>query len=247
MSGEYEDEELEQLLRAPSTPLGVVQLGIRDALRELGLINPLSQRLGAGNFGVAYRVMLGGDGSSVLKVTRDPFELIACLGLEGKRTRNVVPIHKVWAIPGTAGNHGRFLPWYIVHRSLLNPLSERDARLVEVMYEQFMERKDLKFPTPNAHAMRQRWRTVLQEFVETKTEADRALTMLDAIAAGARELADVGIDWTDMHSDNLMRDDRNVLRIVDVGYNNPRHETKLVAPPLTIESAREYAKAVRAA
>lgn len=247
MSGEYEDEELEQLLRAPSVPLGVVQLQISEALRELGLTNLVTQRLGAGNFGVAYRVVLGGNGSSVIKLTRDPFELIASLGLEGKRTRNVVQIHKVWAVPGTTGNHGRFLPWYVVHRALLNPLSARDARLIETMYEQFMERNDLKFPTPNAHAMRQRWRTVLQDFIDGKPDIDRALTVLDAIAAGARELAGVGIDWTDMHSDNLMRDDRGVLRIVDVGYNNPRHETKLVAPPLTVESAREYAKAVRAA
>jgi hypothetical protein len=110
-----------------------------------------------------------------------------------------------------------------------------------------MEEDSLKLPTPNAHAMRQRWRTTLQNVIDSKTSIDRALGMLDAIAAGARELAQVGIDWTDMHCDNVMRDERNVMRIVDVGYNNPRKPTELKAPPLTVESAREYAQTIKAA
>jgi len=50
-----------------------------------------------------------------------------------------------------------------------------------------------------------------------------------------------------MHCDNVMRDERNVMRIVDVGYNNPRKPTELKAPPLTVESAREYARTIKAA
>ena len=90
--------------------------------------------------------------------------------------------------------------------------------------------------------MRSRWRNLVRDTMPafTPTMIEQALRLLDSIAAGARELSAVGIDWSDMHSDNIMRDAKGLIRISDIGYNAPREDFKIAPPMLTVEAARAY-------
>jgi len=236
-----EDTELDELIRAPRVPVGVAILNNSAALRALGIHSPKAQRLGIGNFGQAFQVKFAGR-QSVIKLTVDPYEVITSSLLIGKDTKHTVHIYGVWEMQDTRGTDS-WMPWYVVHRDILNPLSEKEAILVDALWELYIdEQYDLQFPTPKSHVMRSRWRNLVRDTMPafTPTMIEQALRLLDAIAAGARELSAVGIDWSDMHSDNIMRDAKGLIRISDIGYNAPREDFKIAPPMLTVEAAKAY-------
>lgn len=252
----YSSDEWEELTRKPHVPLCTLLLSYADCLRPLGLIDPGAQRLGAGAFGCAYRVNLRGrDG--VLKLTRDPYEVMAAAAVRGQTLHRVVPVHEIWALSSTCV-YPHWAPWFAVHRDYLKPLSAKDAELIEFLYDMLHEEHlDLWIPKVGkaGRVMREQWRTMVREgYVHERhgkhvvrqgypgKEGTRALQLLDEISLGVAELAKHGIDWTDMHSDNVMRDMKGVLRIADIGFGRPNRDFDDTPESLSPDLAIGYAR-----
>jgi len=248
-----DDEHLVEMLSKPHRSIAQVLLRYRASLWAMGLVDFAEQMLGGGKlmqgngrFGVAFRIDLGG-GESVLKVTRDPYEAISSYRLQGKKTTNVVPIYKVWQCADAAPQSDDGLGWFVVHRALLNPVSKRDARILEFIYSLYLDEDcDLWIPEPgnSGRAMRQKWKRFIEQEYEGQTTS-RALTILNDVSVGAAELRKCGIDWGDCHSDNMMRDDKGVLRISDVGWGMPERDAEVIPPDFTVDSVREYLAKLR--
>lgn len=224
-------------------PVGKVLLQYQTALRALGLLDPNEQRLGRGSFGVAFKTNLGGT-TSVVKLTRDPFEVITSAYLRGKSFAHVVPIYEVWGLEGTQEKK-HWAPWYVVHRAYLSPLRESDKRLIDIIFDIFVEEEHLDVPTPGARSMRAKWEGIIKDDLREHrnvSELPRAMTILDQISAGVRELRSVGMDWEDFHSGNLMVGPGGAIQIADVGYGAPRKDQQLLVEALTEDRARDYAK-----
>ena len=236
--------EFDKLTKRTHMPLGQVLLRYREALSALGLRDPVSQRLGLGSFGAAYETKIGG-GSSVLKLTRDPYEVVTSLASRGRDFEHVVPIYEVWSLAETQKKQ-HWAAWFVVHRAYLKPLTAKDKKLVDILFEIFVE-DDLDVPeTTSGHrAMRSKWELYVKEDLgETwqKSELDRAMELLRQIATGMKELRSIGIDWEDFHSGNLMIGPKGAIMIADVGYGVPRRTMHHEIAPLTIESAQDYAR-----
>lgn len=229
------NSELAALTREPHYPLGHVLLSNASLLRAAGLRNPLGQLLGRGAFGAAYQ--LDAPERSVLKLTRDPTEVQASSRLSGRDSRRIVPIHGVWYLANT------YMPglrrWYVVHRGYLHPLKGQDKDLVELIFGIYDEvALDLTLPrSPKQHAMIDKWRGYIRrelmgEGVMTDDEGfrlganslgvgrlvKRTMQLLLQIGAAVDEMHAAGIDWEDIHSDNMMRNDEGRLTIADVGW-----------------------------
>lgn len=225
---------LSEMENAPHVPLGAVLLQNLPALSSLGLKDPLEQLLGRGAFGAAYEIPLGG--KSVLKITRDATEMQAAHLLLGKRPQRIVHVYGLWAIPKT---HERGLQgWYAVHRQYLTPLSKRDARLVDAIFEVYGDMTlDLMLCRQSNYAMMDKWRGYLREELmegESPVPLDdegarvsvlgggrmlsRAMELLGRIGDAVAEMHKIGVDWEDIHSGNLMRNDAGQLVIADIGF-----------------------------
>jgi hypothetical protein len=236
-----EDEHLVEMLSKPHKKLAQVLLKYRAAFWAMGLTNLRTQVLGRGRFGVAYDIDIGGK-RSVLKVTRDPYEAISSCALQGQKTQRVVPIYHVWQCAKSQPRSEDGLGWFVVHRALLNPVNKRDARILEFLYELYLDDdQDLWMPKLGAsgRAMRAKWKDFIDGQYQGQNAA-RALMILNDLSIGGAELRQRGIDWNDFHSDNMMRDEKGILRITDVGWGIPQRSSESVPPDFTVESAREY-------
>lgn len=224
-------------------PLGrVLTSEYAPALRALGLVDPPAQKLGRGGFGYAYRATVRGV-DSVIKLTRDPLEVIASWLLRGKTTERIVPIHAVWSLPKMQ-QHDHWASWWVVHRSYLFPLGAKEQEMLELLFDFWKDEDiDLSIPKPGAagRAMREKWRLYLREETDcSPTEINGALLLLDQISQGVREMGTIGIDWADILPDNLLKDKTGGLRIADVGFGTQRRDVDCDPPELTVAIANEY-------
>lgn len=222
---------------------GVLLSEYAPALRALGLLDPAAQHLGRGGFGVAYRAKIRGH-DSVIKLTRDPHEVIASWALRSKKTEHVVPIFEVWSLPNMQ-KHDHWASWWVVHRDYLRKFTKKDDDLLELLYDLWQD-EDLELRIPRVGAagrsMREKWRLYLREESDCSAmEIQRSLVLLDQITVAIKEMGAIGIDWTDILPDNLLRDGTGKLRISDVGFGRPKIDIECEPPELTVALAREYA------
>lgn len=221
---------------------GVLCSEYAPALRALGLVDPKEQQLGRGGFGVAYKVVLRGR-TAVLKLTRDPMEVIASFALRKRPTEHVVPIHEVWSLPKMQ-HFPHWASWWVIHRDYLHDFSERDGNLLETIFDLWKDDVlSLSIPKvgSSGRSMRDKWRQVLSQDTDcSSTERTRVLSLLDQIGKGIREMGAVGIDWTDILPDNLLRDAKGALRIADVGFGEAKRDIECEPPELTVELVRKY-------
>lgn len=224
-------------------PLGVVLMsGYSDSLRALGLLDPTAQTLGRGGFGVAFKVKHRGR-VSVLKLTRDWMEVVASCALQNKDMKHVVPIHAVWALPSMQP-HPHWASWWVIHRGYLHEFQKKDGDLLETIFDLWKDKDfQLEIPKPGARdrGMREKWRECLQHSTScTPAEVRNCLLLLEQISKGIQEMRSIGVDWTDILPDNLLRDSKGSLRIADVGFGELRRDVTFDPPELTLESAMEY-------
>jgi hypothetical protein len=248
---EREDEPgtLTTLINEPHYPLGHVMLQTRHLIEPLGIHNPVAQRLGKGSFGAAYEISLGGK-RSVLKFTRDPSEAEASLLLAGKSHKNIVGIHKAWALSWT---HRRdLLGWFVIHREYLNPISKKDIPLMDVLWVLYEDMSlDLKFPKANSRAMLDKWKSYIREELQelgmhTPQNLHRAMTLLTEASTCVHAMHAAGIDWEDFHHANMMRRDDGTMAIGDVGFGIMHREVRGLIPEMTKESVGEYRRSLAA-
>lgn len=245
------DQFREELLAKPHMPVGALLLKYAREFRALGLTNPKRQVLGKGSFGVAYQVEIGGV-QSVLKITRDPYEILSSFVLRGEETQRIVPIYAVWGCSQSvpAGRKGEsWLGWFVVHRDLLRPVSKADGKLLESLYALYMD-SDIDLWVPKVggagRTMREKWRMHVQEH-HSGQQAQRAMMLLDDISLAVREMQKFGIDWADFHSENMMRDSKGVLCISDVGFGIPRQNFDVEPPDFSMQNVEAYLEVLRAA
>lgn len=254
------DDDLESLLAEPHFPLGSVLLQHAPLLRQMGLRYPLEQILGAGEWGAAYRVPWGGPSGSVLKVTRDPTEVPAAARLKGRETKRIVHVHGVWYLRETW--QPGLQRWYLVHRAYLQPLRDLDKTLIEMIFAIFddTDPRDVMLPrSARQHAMIAKWRGYLREELGSQggwtddegnqvrapvsvngKHLSRAMQLLLQIGAAVDEMRRCGIDWEDIHSDNLMRGDDGTLVIADIGWGVMHDDFEEEIPALTKERIGEH-------
>ena len=184
----------------PAMNLAVVVGLYARHLARLGLcdIAPTEsggQCLGSGLYGSVYRVR-----DHVLKLTCDMNEAVASYQLVGRESKRVVRIQSVACLKDTASE--KLTEWFVVERELLHPPSESDHRILTTLWNLYEKQQDLLIPT--GHQMMSRWRNALPEDFSPRDRA-RAVFLLEATAAGARELSQVGLQWSDFHPGNLMK------------------------------------------
>lgn len=264
MGAVYEEDddidELEELISQPAYPLGHVLLRNASLLRTMGLKYPPQQRLGDGTFGAAYHLPVGGEDGSVLKLTRDPTEVQASMLLRGKQNDRIVDIHGVWYLRNSYEPGLR--RWYVVHRAYLHPLTPLDKELIEVIFALYddTDPRDLTLPrSARNHAMIDKWRVHLREELGGqggRTDHDgnaiqqtvqvsarhmkRAMQLLLQIGAAVDEMHRAGIDWEDIHSDNMMRSREGRLVIADVGWGLMHEDFDMEVPALTPKAITEH-------
>ena len=225
-------------------PLGGVLLSdYAPALRTLGLLDPVKQQLGRGGFGVAFKIASPGRRNSVLKLTRDPLEVVASWSLRSRKTSHVVPIFEVWSLPKMQ-QHDHWAGWWAIHRDYLHDFKTKDGNLLETLFDLWKDESlDLSIPKPGnaGRGMREKWRSCMREWTDCSAiEIGRSMLLLDQISKGIQEMSQIGIDWTDILPDNLLLDGAGALRISDVGFGQPRRDIECDPPELTIELARRY-------
>lgn len=252
---------LSELTNAPHMPLGLVLVQNLRAFLALGLKDPQVQLLGSGAFGAAYEIPLGG--RSVLKLTRDPTEMQAAHLLLGKTPERIVHVYGLWGIAGTHKNGLR--GWYAVHRQYLRPLSKRDSRLVDAIFNVYDDTTlDLTLCRRTNHAMMNKWRGYLRDELMADTAgaiADdeggrvtvlgggrtlaRTMDLLGRIGDAVAEMHQAGVDWEDIHSGNLMRNEDGQLVIADIGFGEMHEDFKESVGFLTQERAAEHVAAFK--
>lgn len=253
-SEDPDDDEpgtLTQLLSEPHYPLGHVLLNSRRSVEPLGILNPPAQRLGKGSFGTAYEVSLFQTKRSVLKFTRDPTEAQASALLVGKQSESVVDIYQTWSLNWT---HEKDLRgWYAIHRAYLNPLSKRDSELMHILWVLYEDTSlDLKFPRTASRRMLDKWKSYIREDLEvqemhTQQNLNRTMHLLGEVSTCVHALHALGIDWEDVHADNMMRRNNGAMAIGDVGYGLMHEDTTVHVADLTPEVAHAYLQKVAAA
>jgi tRNA A-37 threonylcarbamoyl transferase component Bud32 len=71
--------------------------------------------------------------------------------------------------------------------------------------------------------------------------------LLGEVSQCVHALHDLGIDWEDIHADNMMRRDDGTMAIGDVGYGLMHEDTTVHVVNLTPEVATAYVQKVAAA
>jgi len=225
---------------------GTMLLRHRLDFVEFGLKSPRRQFLGSGSFGAAYKIPLFG--GSVLKLTRDPYEMIASVDLATKKTKHIVPIYGVWTLEDSYfGTDNDLVSWHVVHRGYLTPLSPSDSEIVNVLFELYHDQTlDLKLPQAHQRGMRSKWENLVKMTIEERgmplQAYHRSMQLMTQIGAAVRELHDIGIDWADFHSSNLMQDASGVVRVADVGWGLMHEDTERQTEFLTPALARAHAQ-----
>jgi hypothetical protein len=212
MDERYEDE-VDYGDLPPAIDVEEVVLLYRHLLCHLGLAR-LDQCVGSGAHGAVYRVEREGQ-PCALKLTADVDEAVACAHLVGRPAEHVVRVHRVLALPDTVTEEDEDLAqWFVIERELLDPAPQRDARILRAIWELYEGRDDLMVPT--GRQMLDRWRDRLRDVLPL-TEIQRAVWILRDVGRGAAELAQIGLEWSDLHDGNIMRRRAGRYVIVDPG------------------------------
>lgn len=194
----------------PSMDLEEVLILYRHLLVHLG-VRSRSQMLGEGERGAVF--VVGPDGAqTAVKLTEDVDEAIASAHLVNNPCKHVVRIRRVAALPDTA--RGELAQWFVIERELLELPPERDKRILRVIWETYEETEDLMVPT--GRAMLSRWREALRLHLHA-AELKRAIWMLTSVGRGAQELGRLGLEWSDLHDENVMRRRGGPYVIADPG------------------------------
>lgn len=245
-----------RLTEQAHVPLGVAMTDNMAPLMEMGLRDPVGQRLGNGAFGAAYEIPARG--RSVLKFTRDPSEVQASILLVNKAPKHIVHIYGVWALARTFDPLVR--GWYVIHRDYLTPMSKHDQMLVDVIFELYGDESlDLTIPRRKQFAMMDKWRAYIRNFftnedgVEVRDDEGsrvqllssgkligRTMDLLAKIGDAVKEMHKYGIDWEDIHSGNIMRNAAGRLVIADVGYGLMHNDFDHTVAYLTTDEARSH-------
>lgn len=218
---------------------GQVLLSYADAFRGLGLLDPTAQKLGRGAFGHVYRLGPADAPTGALKITRDVYDALASFSIIGKDLPHLPKTKNVWVLGETFID--RWAGWYAIEREYLHPIDEKDAALVEVLYQVWENDKitNLKIPKTHNRAMRDKWRVHVREILESSgslNQLPRTMELLAQIGQGAQELASVGVDWCDIQAENVMRDADGALKISDVGLCDLRYAVESVVVPELVPS-----------
>ena len=188
-----------------SIEIDEVILMYRHLLAHVGLHDIEEQCLGEGAHGAVYRVENDGI-LSAIKLTTDADEAIACAHLVRSPCRNVVLVRRVAPLPDTVTEED-FAQWFVIERELLELPDERDKRLLRVIWELYdgddVEEDDDTLMVPTGQPMLDRWRTHLRAKLEA-ADVKRAIWILSHVGAGARELGELGLEWSDLHDYNVM-------------------------------------------
>jgi len=224
----------EDILERERVNEGQVLLSYADAFRGLGLFDPTEQKLGRGAFGHVYRLGSKDAPTGALKITRDVYDAMASHALIGKTHLHLPKTLNVWSLDETFVDE--WAGWYAIEREYLHPLDKQDTDLVEVLYQVYDNDniRNLKIPMRHNRAMRDKWRVYVREIL---TESDsvhllpRTMELLAKIGEGVQELAALGITWSDIHSDNIMRAGDNALKIADVGLCDLRAKIEDIVVP----------------
>lgn len=239
---DHEPDVWDEILARDRLNEGSVLLCYADALRRLGLTDPQSQKLGRGAFGHAYRLGPQNAPTGVVKITRDVFDAIASMSIMGKRFVHLPRTQGVWALSETffEGWSG----WYAIEREYLHPVSDLDRSLLEVLFQIYDNDSitDLRIPKRHNRAMRDKWRVYARELLAQDgapgvAHLPRTMELLAQIGEGVQELASVGIDWSDMSPENIMRANDGTLKIADVGFCELRFDVDNVIVPEMAASA----------
>lgn len=256
---------LSELVNHPHLPLGQVLLQNVPLFCALGIDNPLKQKLGKGAFGHAFSVDMGDLANSVIKITRDPTEMQAAWLLKGKKSKRIVHIYDVWAIQSTF--RGNWRGWYLIHREFLHPLSKRDKHLIEALFALYDDESlDLVIPrSRKQHAMLNKWRGYIRELLggdaavsgegeegglrfgaaHLRQEVQRAMLLLQQIGEAVDEMHRAGIEWEDIHSDNMLRNYKGDLVIGDIGWGLLHDDFAETIPYISADSAKRYVESFR--
>ncbi len=183
----------------PSLEIEEVIVLYRHLLAHLGL-RTLEQCLGEGAHGAVFEVARPA-GPIALKLTTDADEAIASAHLVKNPCDHVVRIRRVAGLPDTV-TQPDFAQWFVVERELLELPSERDKKILNAIWNVYEDHDFLTVPT--SRRMLDRWRDVLRGFV-SPTDLKRAVWILRDAGRGARELGALGLEWSDLHDENLMR------------------------------------------
>ncbi|HEY5656559.1 MAG TPA: hypothetical protein VIY27_02100 [Myxococcota bacterium] len=205
------DDEVDYGDLPPSIEVDEVVLLYRHLLAHLG-IGRLEQCIGEGAHGAVYRVERDGRVSAV-KLTTDADEAIASAHLVRKPCPNVVRVYRVAALPDTVLEED-LAQWFVIERELLDLPAERDAKILYAIWQLYEDDERLMVPTGGR--MLDRWRERLRDMLPT-TEIKRAIWILQHVGAGARELAELGLEWSDLHDQNVMRRPGSHYVIADPG------------------------------
>lgn len=249
---------LSELVNHPHLPLGQVLLQNIPLFCALGIQSPLSQKLGKGAFGHAFSVDVGG--TTVMKLTRDPTEMQAAWLLKGRSNKRIVHVYDVWAVDGTF--RGDWRGWYLIHREYLQPLSKRDKNLIETLFALYDDESlDLVIPrSSKQHAMINKWRGYVRGLLggesavsgegeegqlrfgaaHLRREVQRAMVLLLQIGEAVGEMHQVGVEWEDIHSDNMLRNANGDLVIGDIGWGEMHDDFDHEIPYLSTEQAKAY-------
>ena len=237
-----EPDVWDEILERDRLNEGAVLLCYADALRKLGLTDPTQQKLGRGAFGHAYRLGPEAAPTGVVKITRDVFDAVASMSIQGKHFTHLPRTRGVWALSETffKGWSG----WYAIEREYLYPVSDLDQSLLEVLFQIYDNDRitDLRIPKRHNRAMRDKWRVYARDLLAQDgapgvSHLPRAMELLAQIGEGVQELASVGIDWSDMSPENIMRAPDGTLKIADVGFCELRFDVNNVIVPEMAASA----------
>ena len=239
---EGERDAWDEILERDRLNEGCVLLCYADALRRLGLIDPREQKLGRGAFGHAYRLGPKDAPTGVVKITRDVFDAVASMSIMGKHFTHLPRTKGVWALAETF--YQDWSGWYAIEREYLHPVSAADHALLEVLFQIYDNDRitDLRIPKRHNRAMRDKWRVYARELLGQDgapgvAHLPRAMELLAEIGEGVQELASVGIDWSDMSPENIMRTNDGTLKIADVGFCELRFDVDNVIVPEMTASA----------
>jgi serine/threonine protein kinase len=238
-SGSPTDDVWEAILERERVNEGQVLLSYADSFRRIGLVDPTEQKLGKGAFGHVYRLGPKDAPTGALKITRDVYDALASYSLIHRDFTRLPKTKRVWALSETFIDD--WAGWYAIEREYLHPLDEKDTAAVEVLYQVYDNDKitNLKIPRKRDRAMRDKWRVHAREILDgagSLNQLPRVMDLLSQIGEGVQELASIGVNWCDIHSDNVMRDSEGTLKISDVGLCDLRYPVESVVVPELVPS-----------
>lgn len=166
-------------------------------LKQLGVDKRI--RLGEGAFGVVY-----GTSSRLtcVKVTghNNDNELIALMRTKGRKLKNVVNVHDVFV-----AMNGKSIETIYIVMERLKKLTQREKEYLV----------DLRYKT-NAFTSAGLLDSRVKKYIKSLRNK-REREFCRGIVNGAKELAKLGIDHHDMHSENFLKTSSGKPKFIDIG------------------------------